>query len=112
MRSSLAQEPARARVSEKRGCFIRFAGDVGAKSPQSLGKARVTAVDVVGPTDRRRAVGDQTRDDERGPGADVAGLHGGPGEPFDPVQHDVVAIDPGLGTQTRKLLDGAETSLE
>src|ERR1017187_3514896 len=68
--------------------FVRFPGDVRSESAQRLGKARITAVDVKSPTDRGNSIGDQSGDDQRGPGPDVAGLNGGTREPIDPVQHD------------------------
>src|SRR5450631_2406313 len=105
-------EPAGPGGSEEGRDLVRFAGDIGSEPAQRLGKARITAVDVLGTADRRRAVGDQAGDDQRRPRADVAGLDGCPGEPLDPVQHDVMTIDPRLGTQTGKLLYRPETRLE
>src|ERR1035437_2040042 len=100
------------KCSEERRSLIQFARDVGPESAQRLGKARIAAVDVICPADRRRAVGNQAGDDKRSAGADVTCLYGGPGDPPDPVQHDVVAIDPRLGPQTRELLHGTEPRLE
>src|SRR5450631_4767712 len=92
--------------------FVRFAGDVSSESAHRLGKARIAAVDVMGSTDRRGSIGDQTGDDQRGPGPDVAGLNRGSGEPFDTVQHDVVTIHACVGAEARKLLHGAQARLE
>src|SRR5665811_901386 len=92
--------------------LIRFAGDVSPEPAQSLVKAGVSAVDVVGLADRRDAVGNQTGDDQSSPGPDVAGLDGGAGEPPNAVEHDVMAVHPGVSSQTCELLDGTETRLE
>src|SRR5665647_3245642 len=92
--------------------LIRFTGDVSSESAQSLVKSRVSAVDVVCLADRRDAVGNKTGDDQGSPGPDVTGLDGGAGEPPNAVQHDVMAVHPGVSTQTCELLDGTESRLE
>jgi len=53
--------------SEVRRFLVRFAGDIGSKPAQRLGKARITAVDVMGSADRRLAIGDQAGDDQCSP---------------------------------------------
>ena len=67
-------------------------------------KPGVAAVDVVRAADGGGPLGDQAGDHQRGAGADVAGLDRRAGEPVDPVDHDVVAVDPGVGAEPGQLL--------
>ena len=61
------RQPPQVTGSEKGRSVVRFSGDVGSESTQRVGKACVTAVDVMGVADRRLAVGDKASDDQRGP---------------------------------------------
>src|SRR5450631_2005030 len=109
---SAASKARRIHGSEEGRCLIRFTSDIGSESTQGFGKARVTPVDVMCPADRRLAIGNEAGDDQRSPGPDVAGLDRGAGEPFDAVQHDVMAIHPRLRPETGELLNGAKARLE
>src|SRR5450631_3336553 len=64
------------------------------------------------PADRRLAIGNKAGNDQRGSGPDVTRLDRGTGEPFDAMQHDVMAIDPRLRTEAGELLNGAKARLE
>ena len=61
---------------------------------------------------RRLAVGDETRQHQRGGRADVAAVHDGPREPVDPSDESVVPLGGDARAQTHEVVHVAESSHE
>src|SRR6476661_5793078 len=75
---------------------VGLADDVGTQPLELPLEPVVPPVDVMGAAHRGHPVRDETRDDERCAGADVAGLDRRTRQQRDAVDHDVVAVDAGV----------------